>query len=386
MRGISKKIIISLLTSVIVLITMVATTFAWVGIFTYASVSNFDMNLKVQKTKALYYLTISGSGKSGTFGESVDTVELERQILKNRQSSDDYSSFIDSQDDNSIETIFSKLTLTPLTTTISDNSLSSFQAINYDVERYLEMIDTNGYYKFDLYFSVDTKDGINLDTTEINAPILMTELEDTLVGSLSDFHFTNGNPFLGLEDNPKNNLLKNLPLMITVNSANAMRVAFEVYDPINITDEYAEDSKPSKLISFQGGTNEPELLEDGSYSLGGVLEEERNSALQEILVIRPYLKTNNYYNMKEYYQECLSNAIERGKYDKEINESNRWIRNYASASELESGNFLGVHSGVQTKQKITVYFWAEGWDSDCLIGINDMPVTLNLTFTADEDV
>lgn len=384
MRGLSKKIIISLLTSVVVLITMIATTFAWVGIFTYASTSNFNMNLKVSETKANYYLTISGSGTKGTFGESVDTIEIERQILKNRNITDDLSYF-DSQDDNSIETIFSKLTLTPLTTTISDDKLTKFEAINYDRATYLEMYETKGYYKFDLYFSVDTKDGINLETTEINAPILMTELENTLVGTLANFNFSNGNPFEGLEDNPKNTILKSMPNVYTVNSANAMRFAFEIYDPINIDDTYSDDANPSNLITFQGGTQEPSLT-DGVYSLGGVLEEERNTALKEILVIRPYLKDNIYYGKKEYYQECLSNAINRGANDLEITNENRLIRAKASDSELNSGKFLGVWQGVQTKVKVSVYFWCEGWDCDCLLGIDSKPVTLNLTFTADEDI
>lgn len=386
MRGLSKKIIISLLTSVVVLITMVATTFAWVGIFSYASASNFHMNLKIQETKANYYLTISGSGTSGTFGESVPTIDIERQILKNRNTSEDYSSYLDSQDDNSIETIFSKLTLTPLTTTVSDNKLTKFEAINYDNDYYLEMIETKGYYKFDLYFSVDTKDGINLDTTEINASIFMTELEETLIGTLADFNFSNGNPFSDLEDNPKTAILKNMPNVYVVNSANAMRFAFEIYNPINIQDEYDIDAVPSKTMIYQGGTQEPSISEDGSYSLGGILEEERNTALNEILVIRPYLKDNIYMGKKEYYQECLSNAINRGANDLEITDENRTVRAKATDAELEAGNFLGVHEGVQTKQKMTVYFWAEGWDCDCLLGINEKPVTLNLTFTADEDI
>ena len=48
MRGLSKKMFISILTSVIVFVTMVATTFAWVGIFTYANTENFSfMHVRV---------------------------------------------------------------------------------------------------------------------------------------------------------------------------------------------------------------------------------------------------------------------------------------------------------------------------------------------------
>ena len=49
MRKVNKKILISILTSVIVMITIVATTFAWVGIFTYANTDSFSINLKVSE-------------------------------------------------------------------------------------------------------------------------------------------------------------------------------------------------------------------------------------------------------------------------------------------------------------------------------------------------
>ena len=47
MRGVSKKMLISILTSVIVMVTMVATTFAWVGIFTYANTDNATSNGRI---------------------------------------------------------------------------------------------------------------------------------------------------------------------------------------------------------------------------------------------------------------------------------------------------------------------------------------------------
>ena len=84
MRGISKKMFISILTSVIVMVTMVATTFAWVGIFTYANTDNFSLNLKVSELDSNYYLVISSSGKKGTYSDEVELSDLQRQILKNK--------------------------------------------------------------------------------------------------------------------------------------------------------------------------------------------------------------------------------------------------------------------------------------------------------------
>ena len=84
MRGVSKKMFISILTSVIVFVTMVATTFAWVGIFTYASTDSFNLNLKVSDLDSNYFLVISSSGKRGTFSDEVDPFDLKKQIMTNK--------------------------------------------------------------------------------------------------------------------------------------------------------------------------------------------------------------------------------------------------------------------------------------------------------------
>ncbi len=74
MRGANKKMLISILTSVIVFVTMVATTFAWVGIFTYANTDLFQINLKVEDYKTNYFLTISDTGVRGTFSDSIPVI------------------------------------------------------------------------------------------------------------------------------------------------------------------------------------------------------------------------------------------------------------------------------------------------------------------------
>ncbi len=79
MRGVSKKMLISILTSVIVMVTMVATTFAWVGIFTYANTETFALNLKTQDLDVNYYLTISATGKSDSFSDEADMTEIQKK-------------------------------------------------------------------------------------------------------------------------------------------------------------------------------------------------------------------------------------------------------------------------------------------------------------------
>jgi len=75
MRGLSKKMLISILTSVIVFVTMVATTFAWVGIFTYSNTEIIQLNLKVNKSSN-YYLTICSE-------DSVNKLDYDEEIPLN---------------------------------------------------------------------------------------------------------------------------------------------------------------------------------------------------------------------------------------------------------------------------------------------------------------
>ena len=98
MRGLSKKMLISILTSVVVFVTMIATTFAWVGIFTYASTDKFNLNLKVQDLDSNYFLTISSTGEKKSFSSEIPTIELERQIVNNRYD----NRYIDSSNDTSL--------------------------------------------------------------------------------------------------------------------------------------------------------------------------------------------------------------------------------------------------------------------------------------------
>ena len=152
MRGVSKKMFISILTSVIVMVTMVATTFAWVGIFTYANTDNFQLNLKVSEMDVNYYLTISATGEKKSFSDTADLIEIQRQSLKyqNRWSSD----YLDNLESTAISSMFSSNShIEPATCFINDdNTLSDFKVINYKNTSNLEYISSqNSCIKFDIY-------------------------------------------------------------------------------------------------------------------------------------------------------------------------------------------------------------------------------------------
>jgi len=390
MRGFSKKMLISILTSVVVFVTMIATTFAWVGIFTYANTDKFNLNLKVVDVDANYYLTISSTGKNGSFSDSVNEIDIKRSILKNQLEKDSLIDF-DAQSDSIISSYFEKYaTLNPCTPIMEKENIQSFQKIDLYNAGSLSFIPTiKDYYSFDLYISVDSKEGINLETTEINSNVYLSNIKDCIEGTISKYKLINDNYYTDLvlpsTSDPlyeRTRLLKEMPQQIKLDSKNAVRFALELYNPINIDSNYTDEIKPIKTTIYQGGTQEP--LYDSKtdvYCLGGCLPEDYNTAIKDLLSIRPsYVGTPGYYS-RELYLNSISKACERN--DLELSEENNliWKKNF----NIEDNPFLGVHNGVQTKLRIKVYFWFEGWDSDCIKGIDHTMSSLNLTFTSGTD-
>ncbi|MBQ9899677.1 MAG: hypothetical protein IJM36_00945 [Acholeplasmatales bacterium] len=390
MRKVNKKILISILTSVIVMITIVATTFAWVGIFTYANIDNFSINLKISELDANYFLTISATGEKGSFSDEADSKEIKKQVLMNlRGWSKEY---VDSIKDDEIDELYSKYCITRPSSCIltNDGRLSDFYTLNNKNTDYYETYHVrNSYIKFDIYLSVNTKEGIRLDEEgkapmdiDINSNVFITELENTLVGTLCKQKLTNSNPYKDMDDLPSiYSALKQLPNInhFNMNSANATRFALCMYDPIDINSSYNEDALPIKTLIYHGGEQLPTL--DGDvFDLGGILPEEYNTALRELLIIRPHYNNSIYASYNQNYYNDLNKAIDRGQTDLDLVEANSKI--WTKTTNVDAEPYLGVHNGVQTKQKISVYFWFEGWDSDCIVGIDEKPVTLNLTLTA----
>ena len=376
MRGISKKMLISILTSVIVFVTMVATTFAWVGIFTYANTENFNLNLKVSELNSNYYLVISPTGEKGTYSDTVPLVEMQKQILKNKKI--DIKN-IDELKNETISSYFDMYNrINPCTVILNDSSIDHFEKINLDKTNSFELKNTEtDYLKFDLYLSIDTKEGITQDTTGIRSNVYLNYIEKSLEGINKNYAFYNGNPFLELPSSSTNDILKSIPDGFILNNSNAARFALEVFEPISIDEEYTdENSNIVETRIYQGGTQDPSYNQSTKiYNLGGCLPEDYNSALKELLYIRPNYKAHEGTLLRQKYEDAINYACNRG--DLELKEDNKvvWDKNIHSS-------YLGCMNGVQTKMKISVYLWFEGWDADCLRAIDLTSISLNLTFTS----
>ena len=238
------------------------------------------------------------------------------------------------------------------------------------------------YLCFDLYLSVNTKEGIS-SNTEINAPVFLTDLEETIIGNLTShrmlmYDTSSGHDFRNIDYSSETNedLLNCVPILtkaassrvINLNSKNVVRIGFEVFEA-DINDEYNDDNKiVSNYIFSEGGKYTSYDATTDSYDLGGILPTNYNTAAQEFM------------NTKTYYEVNVPDEYV-SRNDLQLNEENNQI--WVAASDLSStSKYLGVHNGVQTKIKLRTYLWFEGWDADCVFGIHNTDVTFNLTFTA----
>ena len=371
MRKATKKIYMSILAVLLVFITVVATTYAWVGILTYGQTDAFKLKLKTQDLENDFYLSISATGEESTYAETADEYELKKQIIENRINIDT-DGLIPAQID---KLFFDNYRIHPTTTTKDTILSDEFHEINplYGAKT-ISSEWSKDFYKFDIYLSVEHRDGdaaIKTDTTA-KTDLILSNIENTLTGDIATQALSNDFNYPSVDDlrtgiyNP--NHFGEVKGVVNVNAASAARLALAIYDPISRSDNYSGTEEPSILRIYQGGTQVPTYdSTTDTYSFGGNLPEDFNLAIYEH-------KKNR--NIKYDEFKIPDEAINRG--DLELVEDN---------NKLFDDSFgFGVINGDKKKVKVTVYFWFEGWDADCFEIIDAVMVRLNLEFASDSNV
>ena len=283
---------------------------------------------------------------------------------------------IDVNNSSAINSYFAmKAILKPVTT---DKNLSYFKAIGDIRNRKTELSTSNSYFKFDIYLTVDTYAPIS-SSTNINANVFFKNIENALSGVICPGSLANGNHFKNMSVPSEYSLLPTLPESgLKINSADATRLAFAIYDPIDIEQQYTTET-PSNYIIYQRGTKYPSYSSaSGLYSFGGILPEEYNIAAKEIEKLFGI-------DSDELKSRLTADVLERMESDKLMTQSNYHI--WQSPASISGTNYLGIVGDVngytRTKMKITVYFWFEGWDADCLNFIDGKTASIGLIFATD---
>lgn len=390
MHNIIRKVMISTVMALLLIVTFGTITFAWIGITSYTRFEPFEITLDVSDLneqsgtfKQAYGLELSLTGEENSFSTSVNSTELKRNILKNF--SNEYNNYLDKTNnvyDVSDETViqqFNSITLDQATLKYNDVN-DSF--IFGDDLKFINIFSageqtTTKLFKFDLYVSVyQVLEDISGFSPNLNCYLTGNILKGTTrsVGTIYDYtyptNYSASYPILGINagDDTSSSLSESIPAgtlvdgIKTVNAVSATRLAFAKHNVVekNHPEQYVSNNAITELIIYQGGTKNPTVT-DNVYSFGGIMEDELNYALIN-------------YNKKHPGNEIgpiPSKVLERKNTDIEYQKDN--INKLINSSEqINTSRML----------KMTVYFWFEGWDADCFDVIDRSPVAISIGLTA----
>ena len=364
-----KKLYISVLTSILVLLTTVATTFAWVGVFANSTFERFDVNLKASSLEE-YGIVISATGEEGTFSDSIDGITIKRQILKNWG----YKN-VEYMTAETVEALFSELNMHQCTTLPVVNGdklqkLGDFKTI--------ENMDTMQYFKFDIFVSATSFYG-NSDSSTflldafINPGLLHASTKSFTLNKPITYESSFVNPLVDLPENI--NKVSGGDTITTgySNVSSAARVAFEKYEVVQrgMPSMY-EGKEPISTIIYSGDSfNYPtKNTNNGCYEFGGILPDSQNLAVL-------------YYNQYDYKHS--NNGVKHVSVPSDIYNV-RGVESVTADKTLHSNTNHLIDSqnvdekiGLTSMMKVTVSFWIEGWDADCFSILDRNPITLSIS-------
>ena len=367
-----KKLYISIITSILVLLTTVATTFAWVGVFANSTFEMFDINIKGSKLEE-YNIQISLTGEADSFGETISFEDLYKQILINCG----YDESVLTSNER-IELLYKNLDLDQCTTlpVINGNSIQKLGEF-YD----LWGQKTKMYFKFDFYISCD-KAYDKGDSGDFHLDVYLGDR--LLTGTVKTHSLVNAYTYPLDFDNPLSHqqlaqgivpyVGGDVVRIAKTDSSSAARVAFEKYPVVPKGHPELYDSiEPVSAKIYQKESNYPFYNETtGVQSFGGILPDEYNLATM-------------YYNSTEwkYYSShgtiksvSISDEMYSARGDQSV--TGDLVLSSVTNHLIDSTN-VDEQIGVDQMMKVTCYFWFEGWDADCIPSINYSPVKINIS-------
>ena len=374
-----KKLYISILTAIVVLLTTVATTFAWVGVFANSTFDQFSFSIKPSKydVEKEYNIEISLDGIH--FSEEIQFDDIKPLILKNWG----YDN-VDSMSENQINVLFNNLNQDQCTTIPVMNANG--------IQKFGDFIDIEGntttkLFKFDIYVSTyqiydkESASAFNMDIY-LHSGLLSGTQKTYVLKNPYTFPNTFINPYdsLGIDLGSYRTLQANETIYTAkVNSAAAGRVGFEKYAvvPKGHPEAYDSLTEPISAVIFQDSYEYPVFNENsGEYSFGAINPDDYN------LAVGYYNSTEYLYHMYKIKSVSVPNEILNTR---SVIGTNPDIRLTKESNQLIDSNNPNEQIGVNQMMKMTIYFWFEGWDSDCFPVINHSPVNINIGLMMNND-
>ena len=376
-----KKLYISILTSILVLLTTVATTFAWVGVFANSTFEEFNFNIKSSSLEE-YGIEISLTGEENSFSNSISSIDIKRAILLNW-------GFTEQQIDQiGVNTLFSSLNMDQCTTVpvVNGNKLISLGDFTD-----MEGKTTKKLYQFDLYVSaiqyydkggtsdynldVYLEQGLFTGTTKSKLLINPFQYPVNFINPLTSTDLPFGiDPIIG------STIIKDTK----VNSKSIARVGFEKYDVVDKfhPEQYTDSSLPTSAVIYTGDDYEYPTYdsENDVYEFGTILDDNLNVAV-------------GYYNSTE-YRYAVSGVKSISLLDNSADIYGGDVYNIrgvgkvtadkvfsSKTNQLINSSIVDEQIGVNQMMKIKVSFWFEGWDSDCFNVLAGSPVTISISMS-----
>lgn len=354
-----RKIMITLSFLTLSLLTMVATTFAWVGITTNSIFDEFNIKLKVDDDHGDYGVQLSLDGRPGTFTDSLDSVLVKRQLLKNLGYR---SSQIDNSSDDAINVLFAQQKLDQVTPQKNYGYPEIFKSSNVQPFEDLAGYLSNKFYWLDVYVTMY----LTSSTADSNVPLSLFLRENILssddVGStilVNDYTYPSNPCFVQGNAFTPSFLNKKLSGRVNVNPASAARICIQSFEPVDLYDMSVTEPIRYKLYQYDDMMPNYDNL-NNIYSFGGILPGDYNMAFQQ-------------YNMMHPGVELLEVP------EWQINRGDITYKDSGDIGQICDKDTDGLYIGKMMKFRI--YFWFEGWDSDCFEVIDNRNVNLNLSFS-----
>lgn len=370
-----RRFIMSMFVVLLSGLAMIATTFAWVGIVSNGSFEMISISLETDNEDSDYGIQLSLSGKKGTFTDNIQSIDLERQILKNMGWSGDLSS------DSSVSSIFNNIRLSQVTTIKDFDSnecyyLDPFTSIDgFETSAYIgnkKRTDLKGYFQFDIYVSI-YKIGDDTATSDKNLSIYLRNDGDgngVLYSDNTTTYIANDvlYPTTGINANKylldSNNFSLGTIIQgnVNTNPAAASRLAVQKAAPVDLYDVNSVSTYTGMKIYQSGSTYPTYDSKNNIYDFGGVLPNDVNFAVMQ-------------YNSTHSTDEKLGDVPALALPDKrgDIQFKDDGIVNHI----VDESDHVTTNRMV----KLTFSFWFEGWDSDCFEAINNQMVNISLRFS-----
>ena len=381
MKKYVRKFYLSIMLVVLSVLTMVATTYAWVGLLTGTTFDEFTINLQDHESKDASEYGIELSLDGIHFADQINPKELKRYLLYNTDPTGVYKDYLKKDlngnyiiNDNLVERDYVKLRVDQCTVERPENPGGEL-ANRLGYFKNIRGERTTNFLKFDLYLSIYKLNSSDDDTSEKkldlylrgNKPLFVANDNSNGIYNLNLFNAITypsaigeyrNNAILG---NGTNQIKPNQMISgnVKVDITNSCRMAIEKFKAMPKGDPSVLEYDDDEIFIFQTGSIYPTYNQyTGVYDFGGILPSEYNFA-------------RLYYNTI-YKQNPLGEVPDL-------------ILRRGDTIYQDDGivnHIINQNDGVTTAKMVClrIYFWFEGWDSDCFEVIDNKTVTMNLMF------